>query len=161
MNLSITNVETGLHYNIFTCPAPITEEANHAYQRGQRSGVIYGNGDRWEWHDESLGEQPDVRLEFERGGRVVETYSIPWQSWEAFKIVSSRQGKTGKEYLALLLATGMAEGDTVGEMIHWLFSVPEPAPSQEITRFEQAQEEFHGEIPTRQLPDGMEWSDLL
>jgi hypothetical protein len=39
-----------------------------------------------------------------------------------------RQGKSGKDYLTLLLGTGVAEGEVIGEMIHWLFSV---APSNE------------------------------
>ena len=41
----------------------------------------------------------------------------------AFKIVAVRQGKSGKDYLTLLLGTGMAEGEAIDEMIHWLFTV--------------------------------------
>jgi hypothetical protein len=75
-----------------------------------------------------IGISSDVMLEFEREGHIVERYTIPWQGWEAFKIAAVRQGKSGKDYLTLLLGTGMAEGEAIGEMIHWLFSV---APSKE------------------------------
>ena len=67
-------------------------------------------------------------LEFKREKHIVERYTIPWQGWEAFKIAAVRQGKSGKDYLTLLLGTGAAEGEVIGEMIHWLFSA---APSNE------------------------------
>ena len=75
-----------------------------------------------------MSDELDVMLEFEREGHIVERYTIPWQGWEAFKIAAVRQGKSGKDYLTLLLGTGMAEGEAIGEMIHCLFSV---APSKE------------------------------
>ncbi len=91
----------------------------------------------------SLGDEADVVLEFERGGNVVERYEIPWRAWEGFKIVAARQGKSARDYLTILLGCGMAEGETVGEMIHWLFAMPsEPSP---VRRFEQAAAEFHGQ----------------
>ena len=107
------------------CPTEVTNEIDEAIGRRQMSGVVYARGMRWSWTAEPLHPlDDDVVLDFERGGQVVERYTIPWQSWEAFKVVAARNGQSAKDYLTLILGCGLAEGETVGEMIHWLFSLP-------------------------------------
>ena len=43
----------------------------------------------------------------------------------------------------MLLGCGMAEGETISEMLGWLFAVEPTAKTDELIRFQQAAMEWH------------------
>ena len=126
-------------FNETNCPWDVRNCVESAMRRRQTTGCVYGRGQRYFWR-ETTPHEPSIHLEFTRGARVVERFDIPVLSWEAFCLVAEQNGKTGPEYLQLVLATGLGE-QSISEMIGWLFN----NESDEIRRFRQAQAEFHGE----------------
>ena len=107
----------------------------------QRVGVVYGGGMRWEWSTVTDSEQ-NIVLEFER--RV--------QSSSAMRSLGSLGKRSKSSPLETVMTQGipdhtarigLAEGETLGEQIHWLFAMPSESP--EVQRFESMQRQFHGE----------------
>jgi hypothetical protein len=146
MNITIENLETGVRYDMFTCPAAITVEAHNAYHRGQRSGLVYGNGQRWEWHDDTPGDD-DVIIELTRGGEIEDQITIPATGWAAWQVVAAKSGRDPAEWLTGVLGAAMADGLDIRQTLRWLF----PRKSEEVQHFETASTRFHGEVRTMKL----------
>jgi hypothetical protein len=112
--MSIQNTSTIKHF----IEIEISREVDRAIKRGQRVGVVYCGGNRWDWQ---VVEETDVVIEFERSGKVVERHAVPWQSWQAFKIVAAGNGMDARDYLVALLGNLISEGESVAGMVRWIF----------------------------------------
>ena len=118
INYYVSN-DSGETFNQSTCPPGIAPAIESATQRGRTAGVCYGGGKRWSW---ALFDQAeDVLLEFTREDQVISSYAIKWSTWSAFQICAASREMTSREFLSYILATGIEEGKTVGEIIHFLF----------------------------------------
>lgn len=150
MNLTITNEDTGMEFDELGCPLPVLEQIESAVRARRLTGICYAAGQRFSW---SITSPDDVLVELTRNDAVVERIPIPRDKWEAFKALSGRRGVDEVDWLTVLMAQGMRDGIELRQLCHWLFPREEKTyfvsalreHTEEILRFEQAVQEFHGE----------------
>jgi hypothetical protein len=120
-------------------PGDITAEITRAMKRRQRSGVVYGHGQRWSWH--ASDQESTVSIQFTRGGEVESEIEVPESGWAAFCRLAQRRDVEPKEWLATLMAIGISDNIDPVVMCQWMFRGIQ-GPTSEIQRFEAAQREF-------------------